>query len=80
MVGITGRLELLCVWVGGCEVEQASQLASLCSQAEREEGEREGENRRFRPGFAAVSARRAALLGRIVRSSRAGVGGARKGG
>ena len=48
VVGITGRLELLCVsvWVCGggvgCEVEQASQLASLCSQAERERGEEGG--------------------------------------
>ena len=30
--------ECVSVWGGGCEVEQASQLASLCSQAERERG------------------------------------------
>lgn len=42
-------------------------------------GDGDGENRICPPGFAAVSARRAALLVRIVRSSRAGVRGARRG-
>jgi len=58
-------------------VEQASQLASFSSQTEKKWGDRVGENQRCPPGFPAVSARRAALFGRIVRSSRAGAGGGR---
>lgn len=66
----------------GCEVQQTNQLASLCSLNEggKKEGDRDGENRKFPPGFAAVSARRAPLLGQIVTSSRVGVGGDEGGG
>ncbi len=78
-VGVTDRLEGTGFALCAC-VKWRRAVSCLPSAATlREKGEREGENRGCPPGFTAVSARRAALLARIVRSSRAVVGGAKNG-